>query len=70
MVGRKEWWVDGVVGGLCGVWMEWWVDKSGGWMDVDRTFVLSKTICYAGFIFWGTGVEVSTSKTPASTPKF
>ena len=29
-------------------------------MDVDRTFVLSKTICYSGFIFWGTGVEVST----------
>ena len=53
--------------GWGGVWMGWWVDgtvggSSGGWMDVDRTFVLSKTICYAGFIFWGTGVEVSIPK--------
>ena len=53
--------------GWDGGWMERWVDRVvggwiGGWMDVDRTFVLSKTICYAGFIFWGTGVEVSIPK--------
>ena len=38
-----EWWVDGVVGGWIGGWMDWWVDGvvcgwGCGWMEwwVDR----------------------------------